>query len=244
MICLRESCVPYCPPASVTITVQSVSLLRSIVALANSRGLPVVEDCAQAHGAVGPDGQLAGSWGTIAAFSTMSGKHHATGAQGGVVWCRDGELLHKARCFADRGKPLPLPNLANAGDGGSAVVSKGDGSGMASGFIPTGANGGGNTRMGLNLNSNELSAAIGRVQLRKLAAALESRRAIAATVAARLAVEGAGAVRPGTQQPGTYVAQCSHYTIPSVCIASTSLQYVHSGLKPRNMRGTIAVHGR
>jgi dTDP-4-amino-4,6-dideoxygalactose transaminase len=61
----------------------------------------------QAHGAVWRDGRTAGNFGTIAAFSTMSGKHHATGAQGGVVFSRDPALLHAARCFADRGKPLP-----------------------------------------------------------------------------------------------------------------------------------------
>ena len=62
----------------------------------------------------------------------MSGKHHATGAQGGVVWTRDEDLYWEARRFADRGKPLqPTPET------GSGTVSKGDGSGIASGFIPT-----------------------------------------------------------------------------------------------------------
>src|SRR5439155_13894531 len=50
-----------------------------ILEIARARNLPVVEDCAQAHGAR-YKGRLAGTMGTIAAFSTMSGKHHATGA--------------------------------------------------------------------------------------------------------------------------------------------------------------------
>ena len=50
----------------------------------------------------------------------------------------------------------------------ASEVKAGDGTGIGSGWVPTGANGGGNVRMGLNLNSNELSAAIGCVQLGKL----------------------------------------------------------------------------
>lgn len=52
-----------------------------IMAVAEKHNLPVVEDCAQAHGAR-YNGQLCGTFGTIAAVSTMSGKHHATGPQG------------------------------------------------------------------------------------------------------------------------------------------------------------------
>jgi dTDP-4-amino-4,6-dideoxygalactose transaminase len=76
----------------------------------------------------------------------MSGKHMATGAQGGIVFTPDEELHWKAKRFADRGKPFNLP------EAGSNVVA------------------------GLNLNSNELSAAIGRVQLRKLPGIVERRR--------------------------------------------------------------------
>ena len=128
----------------------------------------------------------------------MSGKHHATGAQGGVVWTRDEELYWEARRFADRGKPLqPTPET------GSGTVAKGDRSGIASGFIPTGHAGGGNVRMSLNCNSNELSAAIGRVQLAKLGASVDRRRASAAAVFERLASDGAGAVTPGLTIEGT-----------------------------------------
>lgn len=143
--------------------------MTPILALAEERGLPVIEDCAQAHGAR-YNGQLVGSLGAVAAFSTMSGKHHATGPQGGVVFTRDEELVWEAKRFADRGKPF---NTAAAS----------------------------NLRAGLNLNGNDLSAAIGRVQLRKLDAMIAKRRQIAAQIAERIAE--CQAVRLGWQVAGS-----------------------------------------
>ena len=141
--------------------------MTPILALAAERGIPVVEDCAQAHGAR-YKGQLAGSLGTVAAFSTMSGKHHATGPQGGVVFTRDQELCWEAKRFADRGKPFNADATSNV-------------------------------RAGLNLNGNDLSAAIGRVQLRKLDAMVAQRQRVAAQIAA--AIAECQAVRLGWQVP-------------------------------------------
>ncbi len=139
-----------------------------ILEIANAKGLPVVEDCAQSHGAK-YKGRYCGSIGTISAFSTMSGKHHATGAQGGVVFTKDEGLYWEAKRFADRGKPFGLENTRNV-------------------------------RMGLNLNSNELSAAIGLVQLKKLPSIVERRRAAAARVEQGLV--GAEAVSLGWRPEG------------------------------------------
>ena len=75
-----------------------------VLALAQKHGLAVVEDCAQSHGAL-YKGRLVGAIGTISAFSTMSGKHHASGAQGGMVFTSDEDLYWKAVRYGDRGKP-------------------------------------------------------------------------------------------------------------------------------------------
>lgn len=122
-----------------------------ILALAAERGIPVVEDCAQSHGSL-YKGRPVGTLGAISAFSTMFGKQHSTGAQGGVVFTRDTLLFARVRQLADRGKPVGA-----LGDPRNVVAS-------------------------LNFNQDEISMAIGRVQLGKLTAAITSRRAFVAAV--------------------------------------------------------------
>ena len=121
--------------------------IGGIMALARRHGIPVIEDCAQAHGAR-YQGQLLGSFGDISAFSTMSGKHHSSGAQGGMVFTRDEALYQSARRMADRGKPH---------------------------FLPEGAT---NMQATLNFNQTDLAAVVGQAQLRKLPEMVERRRAI------------------------------------------------------------------
>jgi perosamine synthetase len=125
-----------------------------IMEIAKPKGIFVVEDCAQSHCAL-YKGRFVGTIGDISAYSTMSGKHHATGAQGGVVFTKNVELYWEAKRFADRGKPF---NIAS----------------------PT------NVRIGLNLNSNELSAVIGRVQLGKLPHIIEGRRKFVKSLAEKI----------------------------------------------------------
>ncbi len=86
--------------------------MDAIMELARGRGLHVIEDCAQAHGAR-YRGRLVGTFGTLSAFSTMSGKHHASGAQGGIVFTHDEELHWKAVRLGDRGKPYNTDSSSN-----------------------------------------------------------------------------------------------------------------------------------
>jgi perosamine synthetase len=116
-----------------------------ILELGAELDVPVIEDCAQAHGAL-YKGRMVGTFGAIAAFSTMFGKQHCTGAQGGVVFTKQTLLFARIRQISDRGKPYgAIGNPANL------VAS-------------------------LNFNQNEIGMAIGRVQLEKLPAALQARR--------------------------------------------------------------------
>ncbi|MFC1582152.1 DegT/DnrJ/EryC1/StrS family aminotransferase [Planctomycetota bacterium] len=83
-----------------------------ILKLTAAQGLPVIEDCAQAHGAE-DKGRPVGGMGTAGCFSLMSGKHHTAGGQGGMVVTNDRELYLNAKRFADRGKPFESESTTN-----------------------------------------------------------------------------------------------------------------------------------
>ncbi|MGC9004428.1 MAG: DegT/DnrJ/EryC1/StrS family aminotransferase [bacterium] len=121
--------------------------IENIVALARRYKIPVIEDCAQAHGAK-LNGNYVGTFGDISVFSTMFGKHYCTGGQGGIVFTKSEELYWKIKRAADRGKPFGLPQGST-----NAIAS-------------------------LNFNLDELSCAIGRVQLKKLPKIVGRRREI------------------------------------------------------------------
>ncbi|MCX7796577.1 MAG: DegT/DnrJ/EryC1/StrS family aminotransferase [bacterium] len=108
-----------------------------IVEIARRYGLYLIEDCAQAHGAK-YKGRYVGTFGDMAAFSLMAGKHMNAGGQGGMVITNNEELYWNAKRFSDRGKPFNSTETTNL-------------------FL------------GLNYRMTELQAAIGRVQLTKLA---------------------------------------------------------------------------
>lgn len=98
-------------------------------------------------------GRLVGAFGDIAAFSMMFGKHHCTGGQGGMVFTRKEKLYWETRRVSDRGKPFGL-----AGDSTNVLAS-------------------------LNFNLNDLSAVIGRAQLRKLPVIVRRRRELVSRIA-------------------------------------------------------------
>jgi dTDP-4-amino-4,6-dideoxygalactose transaminase len=75
-----------------------------IVREAHARGIKVLEDCSQSHAAQWK-GRPVGTYGDIAAFSTMFKKTHISGSSGGVVFTRDEDLYRLALACADRGKP-------------------------------------------------------------------------------------------------------------------------------------------
>ena len=129
--------------------------IENIAKLAKDRGLKLVEDCAQCHGAE-INGKKLGSIGDVSAFSTMFGKHHCSGGQGGLVFTKDEDLYWSVRRNADRGKPMGLPA------GSSNCIAS------------------------LNFNIDEIGAAIGRVQLRKLPGIVDGRRAVVAKMTTEL----------------------------------------------------------
>lgn len=78
--------------------------IDKIVEALHARNIKVLEDCSQAHGAQ-IRGRPVGTFGDIAAFSTMYRKAHMTGPSGGLIYSRDLEMFRNALVHADRGKP-------------------------------------------------------------------------------------------------------------------------------------------
>lgn len=136
--------------------------MNALLDVAKRRGLKVIEDCSQAHGAV-YRGKQVGVFGDAAVFSTMFSKSHSTGGCGGVVFSMHKDIHLRGRAFADRGKPSDAQAGYNPKDPRTY------------------------TGLGLNFNQDELSCAIGISTLGKLPGIIEKRLRVARAINAGLA---------------------------------------------------------
>ena len=71
--------------------------MPAVLRLAAARGLRLVEDCAQAHGARSADGRMAGAWGDVAAFSFYPTKNLGAIGDGGAVVSNNDDLASRVR---------------------------------------------------------------------------------------------------------------------------------------------------
>ncbi|MGB4581275.1 MAG: DegT/DnrJ/EryC1/StrS aminotransferase family protein [Coriobacteriia bacterium] len=121
--------------------------MDAIMALAEARGLFVIEDCAQAHGARW-SGRHVGTFGHIGAFSFCQDKIMTTAGEGGMLVTDDEDLWRRAWEYKDHGRSMAAMERA-AADRWHAfkyVVES----------------------FGTNWRMTEIQAAVGRVQLTKL----------------------------------------------------------------------------
>lgn len=91
--------------------------MEGICELATQRGLFVIEDCAQAHGAL-IDGKPVGSFGDAAAFSFCQDKIITTGGEGGLTLFKDSQAFDWAWSYKDHGKnraKMVAPSAASTG---------------------------------------------------------------------------------------------------------------------------------
>lgn len=109
------------------------------------RDIKVIEDCAQAHGAL-YKGKPVGSLGDVAAWSFCQDKIMTTGGEGGMVTCNDKSLWSRMWSFKDHGKSF------------DAVFNKQH----APGFRWL------HESIGTNWRMTEMQAAIGRIQLKRM----------------------------------------------------------------------------
>lgn len=79
-----------------------VPALRAAIDAAGFSHVPILEDCAQAHGLRGPSG-MAGSFGAIATFSFYPTKNLGALGDGGAIVTGDSELANLVRSFRQYG---------------------------------------------------------------------------------------------------------------------------------------------
>lgn len=132
-------------------------------ALADERGLYLIEDCAQAHGATW-GGQPVGSQGHAAAFSFCTDKILSTGGEGGMLLLHDEAAWRRAWSYKDHGKDWDAVYDTEHPPGFRWLHES----------------------FGTNWRLTEMQSAIGRVQLRKLPHWLARRRENAKVLADRL----------------------------------------------------------
>lgn len=131
--------------------------MAKIMALAADHGVAVIEDCAQAHGAM-VDGRVVGSFGDVAAFSFCQDKIMTTGGEGGMFLTQSRSICEAAWAFKDHGKSRTAMARTDHPPGFRWLHDS----------------------IGSNYRMTEMQAAIGRVQLTKLQGWLEARRRNAA----------------------------------------------------------------
>jgi len=117
-----------------------------IMALSKKHGFYVIEDCAQAHGAR-YKGKSVGSIGHIGAWSFCQDKIMTTGGEGGMVTTSDKSLWSKMWSYKDHGKSY------------EAVYEREHGPGFR--WL--------HESFGTNWRMTEMQAAIGRIQLKRMA---------------------------------------------------------------------------
>lgn len=134
--------------------------IEEIVTLAHAHGIKVIEDCAQSHMAK-YKAKPVGTFGDVAAFSTMYRKAHSSGPSGGLIYSRDLTLFQKMMMHADRGKPRWRDDFDDR-DPNTYLVPA------------------------LNHHTDEISCAIGYASLGRLNETIISRLAFASDLVARL----------------------------------------------------------
>jgi dTDP-4-amino-4,6-dideoxygalactose transaminase len=136
--------------------------MDAILSVAREHDLKVIEDCAQAHGAV-YKGRPAGSMGDINAFSFCQDKIMTLGGEGGLITTNDTELWSAAWAYKDHGKSYDAVYNRIHPDGFRWLHES----------------------FGTNWRITEMQSAMGRVLLRRLPEMVDRRRRFAAILTQR-----------------------------------------------------------
>lgn len=192
--------------------------MEGIMRIADDRGIHVIEDCAQAHGAK-VRGRSVGSIGHVGAWSFCQDKIMTTGGEGGMVTTADERLWDIMWSFKDHGKSW------------DAVYNRRHPPGFR--WV--------HESFGTNWRMLEIQAAVGRIQLTRMEAWTARRTAIARTIAAALA-PFADAVRvpePSDAMTHAYYRQYAYVRPDGLKPGWSRDQIVATCVE----RGAIVMHG-
>ena len=134
--------------------------MDAIMVLADMHGIYVIEDCAQAHGAI-YKGRSVGSIGHVGAWSFCQDKIMTTGGEGGMVTTNNRELWKKMWSYKDHGKSWEAVYERQHPPGFRWVHES----------------------FGTNWRMMEMQAVIGRIQLKRMAEWTKKRQTNAQKIA-------------------------------------------------------------
>ncbi|MHC4218039.1 MAG: DegT/DnrJ/EryC1/StrS family aminotransferase [Planctomycetota bacterium] len=163
--------------------------MAELAAVAGKNEIPLIEDCCEGIGGRVRDEPI-GRFGRLAVFGFYANKQITTG-EGGMIVTDDDRLAELCRSMRNQGRPAE-----------SAEAGLGLGSWLT------------HERLGFNYRMNELSAALGVAQMRRIDQLLEARQRVAAAYTRRL-MGNTDLILP-TVEPDTfmswfvYVVRLSH----------------------------------
>jgi dTDP-4-amino-4,6-dideoxygalactose transaminase len=177
--------------------------------VAESRGLFLVEDAAQAAGAAGP-GFRCGAAGDAACFSFYSTKNATTG-EGGMLTTSNGRLAERVRLLRSHGMTATVVERDRGEKFGYDVVD-----------------------LGYNYRIDEMRAAIGRVQLRRLRENNLRRRHLTARYHDALAgVDGVDLPFRGAR------GESAHHLLPVLLPVGVDREGVAAAMRKRGVQSSV-----
>lgn len=187
--------------------------MPAIMRVADSAGVPVIEDAAEALGArIG--GRDVGTWGRCGVYS-FDYQKTITAGEGGMLVSADIDFLEKARRYHDHGH-VNDPSVPRGRDGWDGL--------------------------GFNYRLSEVAAAIGLAQLRKLDRIVSVNAAHHARLVSQLGPGIVAAERP-TPVDSEPLHDCLVLQLPSPEIATTvATAMVSAGFAPKNVPNAIKWH--
>jgi len=163
--------------------------MTQICELARQKNLSIIEDAAHAPGSE-IDGRMVGLWGEIACFSFFSNKNMTTG-EGGMLTTQDDRLAQRLRILRSHGMTTLTWDRYRGHAFSYDVVD-----------------------LGYNYRIDEIRAALGRVQLKKLAANNARRRELSQAYWSCLASRVPEVSRPFQEHPGISSAHLMPVLLP------------------------------